>query len=360
MKTLNVDLGDRSYPIHIGEDLLDQLPLLIPYLPGREVLVVTNETVAPLLLDTLCEGLAVDKLDTVVLPDGEQYKSLETLNLIYDALLANRHSRGTTLVALGGGVVGDMTGFAAATYQRGVHFVQIPTTLLAQVDSSVGGKTGVNHPGGKNMIGAFHQPAAVLADVSALDTLPEREYRAGVAEVVKYGLIADRPFFHWLEDNMAALAARDKGALVYAVEQSCRNKAWVVARDEREAGLRATLNYGHTFGHAIETAGQYRGMLHGEAVAVGMVMAADMSHRLGWLDTGDLKRITALIVAAGLPVVPPAELTPERFRDLMAVDKKVSRGVLRLVLLRGIGEAVVTGDYRDSALAETLAAFCGR
>jgi 3-dehydroquinate synthase len=320
--------------------------------------VVTNETVAPLYLDTLCRNLQVRKLDTLVLPDGEKFKTLATVNTIYDKLLTARHSRGTTLIALGGGVIGDMTGFAAATYQRGVNFIQVPTTLLSQVDSSVGGKTGVNHPLGKNMIGAFYQPQAVIADMSTLATLPDREYRAGIAEVVKYGLIADPDFYLWLKNRVAAINGRDQDTLAEIVARSCQNKADVVARDEREADIRAILNLGHTFGHAIEAVEKYQGLLHGEAVAVGMLMAADLSARLGWLETEDVADLAALLAALGLPTTVPGSMSSEAFLAAMALDKKVAEGVVRLVLLRAIGEAVVTGDYPLAALEDTLAAFC--
>src|SRR5690606_15921976 len=305
MKTLHVDLGERSYPLYIGAGLLSDGGLISPHIKGGEALVVTNETVAPLYLAALCDGLSVAKLDTLVLPDGETYKNLDTLRQIYDKLLTRRHSRGTTLIALGGGVSGDITGFAAATYQRGVNFIQVPTTLLSQVDSSVGGKTGVNHPLGKNMIGAFHQPVAVVADIDTLATLSDREYRAGLAEVVKYGLIADRDFYQWLKGHIAEINARDRQTLIAIVERSCRNKAEVVARDEREADIRAILNLGHTFGHAIETVEQYKGLNHGEAVAVGMVMAADLSARLGWLAKADVNDLRDLLAALGLPVTVP-------------------------------------------------------
>ncbi len=282
--TLDVDLGVRSYPIHIGPGLIDDPELYRPHVSGSQVLIVTNEIVAPLYLDRVEQALRGFQLARVVLPDGEKYKNLEVWNRIMDALLENRFARDCTLVALGGGVVGDMAGFAAACYQRGVAFIQVPTTLLAQVDSSVGGKTGVNHALGKNMIGAFHQPRAVIADTDTLSTLPDRELSAGVAEVIKYGLIRDREFFYWLEANIGPLLERDTEALTFAIERSCRNKAEVVAADEREAGQRALLNLGHTFGHAIETGMGYGAWLHGEAVGTGMCMAADLSFRLGWLD----------------------------------------------------------------------------
>lgn len=355
MRTLTVDLGDRSYPIYIGADLLSQSNLYRPHIRGKQVCIVTNETIAPLYLDQVKRALDGYQVDAVVLPDGEQYKNLDTLNLIFDTLLEKRHNRTTTLIALGGGVVGDMTGFAAASYQRGVDFIQIPTTLLSQVDSSVGGKTGVNHALGKNMIGAFHQPRCVLADTGVLGSLPERELAAGIAEVVKYGLIADAPFMTWLEEHMDALVAKDGEALAYAVERSCQNKADVVAKDEREGGIRAILNLGHTFGHAIETAMGYGKWLHGEAVATGMVMAADMSQRLGWLSETEVERIEALLLRAGLPTKAPASVTEENFLSLMAVDKKVLDGQLRLVLMKATGEAVVTSDFPLETLKATIA-----
>jgi 3-dehydroquinate synthase len=316
---------------------------------------VSNTTVAPLYLDAVSGMLAGFHLKSVILPDGEEYKTLDTLNTIFTALLENRFNRGCTLVALGGGVVGDITGFAAASYQRGVAFVQIPTTLLAQVDSSVGGKTGVNHPLGKNMIGAFHQPSCVLIDTDTLDTLDDRQLAAGLAEVIKYGLIKDSDFFGWLEQNMPALRARDKQALAYAIERSCALKAAIVAADERESGQRALLNLGHTFGHAIETGTGYGNWLHGEAVAAGMLMAADLSARHGWLSADSVERTRTLLRQAGLPTSPPAEMDAGRFMELMAVDKKVVDGGLRLVLLKDIGNALVSGDFRQDLLAETLA-----
>lgn len=359
MKTLQVDLGDRSYPIHIGADLLGNPDLLLPGIAGSEVLVVTNETVAPLYLDKLLAALPGKRVDSLILPDGERFKTLETLSLIYQRLLELRHSRKTTLIALGGGVVGDMTGYAAASYQRGVRFIQVPTTLLSQVDSSVGGKTGVNHPLGKNMIGAFHQPVAVVADVATLDSLPAREFSSGLAEVIKYGLICDKPFYEWLDDNIAALMSRDRSVLVYAVEQSCRNKARVVAADERESGLRAILNFGHTFGHAIETAQEYKGLLHGEAIAVGMVMAADLSARLGYINRHEVGRLSSVLGRAGLPCSVPAGMTPTQFVEHMAVDKKVADGVVRLILLKSIGEAFVSDDYSRPLLDAVLQDCCG-
>ncbi|MDR2876668.1 MAG: 3-dehydroquinate synthase [Chromatiales bacterium] len=356
MHTLAVSLGERSYPIHIGPGLLDRADLLAASIAGRHVMLVTNTTVAPLYLERARAAFAGFQCETVVLPDGEQYKDMGTLMQIFDALLAHRHDRRTTVVALGGGVIGDMAGFAAACYQRGVAFVQIPTTLLAQVDSSVGGKTGINHPLGKNMIGAFHQPRMVLADTSVLDTLPGRELRAGVAEVIKYGLIRDDEFFVWLEANMDAVLARRTDALVHIIERSCRNKAEVVAADEHEGGVRALLNLGHTFGHAIETGLGYGEWLHGEAVAAGMCAAADLSVRLGRMTQNDCDRARALIARAGLPVELPAALDVERFIKLMAVDKKVEAGRLRLVLLDGIGRALVTADFDHKILRQSIAA----
>jgi 3-dehydroquinate synthase len=355
MNTLVVDLGDRSYPIKIGRQLFTHPTLLTEHIRGRQVMIVSNTTVAPLYLDAVTGMLADFNLKSVILPDGEEYKTLDTLNIVFTALLENRFNRGCTLVALGGGVVGDITGFAAASYQRGVAFVQIPTTLLAQVDSSVGGKTGVNHPLGKNMIGAFHQPNCVLIDTDTLDTLDDRQLAAGLAEVIKYGLIRDGGFFSWLEQNMAALKARDKQALAYAIERSCALKAAIVAADERESGQRALLNLGHTFGHAIETGTGYGNWLHGEAVAAGMLMAADLSARHGWLSAAAVQRTAALLRQAGLPTSPPAEIDAGRFMDLMAIDKKVVDGGLRLVLLKDIGDALVTGDFNQDLLTATLA-----
>jgi 3-dehydroquinate synthase len=356
MQTLKVDLGDRSYPIHIGTGLLDNPDLITPHIHGKQVLIVTNETVGPLYLARIEVICADYQCDVVILPDGESFKTLESVNSIFDALLKARHNRTTTLIALGGGVVGDITGFAAASYQRGVNFIQIPTTLLSQVDSSVGGKTGVNHPLGKNMIGAFHQPQCVIADTETLSTLPIRELRAGFAEVIKYGLICDSDFFNWLELNYRAVLSCDRLALAYTIERCCSNKAQVVAQDERESGIRAILNLGHTFGHAIETAKGYGNWLHGEAVAVGMVMATDLSARLGWISVADAQRSKTLIEAADLPTAPPKDMSSQQFMELMAVDKKVLDGALRLVLLTAIGEAVISSDFSPQALADTFAA----
>lgn len=354
MQTLDVDLGERSYPILIGEQLIERGELLSPHIRGKQVAIVTNDTVAPLYLERLMQSLAGYAVTPVVLPDGEAYKNWETLQTIFDGLLSARHDRKTTIIALGGGVVGDMAGFAAASYQRGVDFIQMPTTLLSQVDSSVGGKTGINHPLGKNMIGAFYQPQLVLIDTSTLATLPARELSAGLAEVIKYGLICDEPFLSWLEVNIDRLRALDQAALTEAIRRSCAAKAAVVGADERESGIRATLNLGHTFGHAIETHQGYGVWLHGEAVAAGTVMALEMSRQLGWISADERDRCVRLLVRAGLPVVPPGDMTPDDFLRHMAVDKKVLDGQLRLVLLKRLGEAVVTGDFPREALDATL------
>ncbi|WP_437881898.1 3-dehydroquinate synthase [Pseudomonas sp. LRF_L74] len=354
MQTLTVALGDRSYPIHIGSNLLDRAELFVPHLAGRQVAIVTNETVAPLYLERIKAVFADRQVATIVLPDGESYKNWETLQLIFDGLLKARHDRRTTVVALGGGVIGDMAGFAAACYQRGVDFIQVPTTLLSQVDSSVGGKTGINHPLGKNMVGAFYQPKAVLIDVTVLGSLPPRELSAGLAEVIKYGLICDAPFLDWLEANMGGLRALDENLLVQAIERSCSAKARVVGTDERESGIRATLNLGHTFGHAIETHMGYGVWLHGEAVSAGTVMALQMSAGLGWISEAERDRGIRLLRDAGLPVVPPLEMSAKDFLEHMVVDKKVLDGRMRLVLLKGMGEAVVTDAFERRILDETL------
>jgi 3-dehydroquinate synthase len=355
-ESLTVALGERSYPIWIGPHLLADPGLLRGAIRGRQAMVVTNERVGPLYLAPCLAALGDLETSHVVLPDGEEYKTLASLERIMTALIERRFDRRSTLVALGGGVVGDVAGFAAAVYQRGIDFVQIPTTLLAQVDSSVGGKTAVNHPLGKNMVGAFHQPRAVLIDTEVLCTLEGRQLRAGVAEVVKYGLIRDPGFFTWLETHMEALLAREPAALAHAIQRSCRNKAEVVAADEREDGVRATLNLGHTFGHAIETGVGYGNWLHGEAVAAGMVMAATLSGRLGCLAWPEVERIRALLARAGLPLSPPAGLDADAFLNLMRVDKKVRDGQIHLVLLRGIGTAEVTADYPEDLLTGTVAA----
>lgn len=356
MITVNVELGDRAYPIHIGAGLIGRAELYAPHIAGSSVAIVTNTTVDPLYGDALRAALAPlgKKVTTIVLPDGEAHKNLETLNQIFSALLTERADRKTTLIALGGGVIGDMTGFAAASYMRGVPFIQVPTTLLAQVDSSVGGKTGINHPLGKNMIGAFYQPQAVIADIGALQTLPPRELAAGIAEVIKTGAIADSEFFEWIEANIAALNACDPNALAHAVKSSCEVKASVVAADEREGGLRAILNFGHTFGHAIEAGLGYGEWLHGEAVGCGMVMAADLSVRLGQLDETSRERLTRLIAAAKLPVKAPA-LGADRYIDLMKVDKKAEAGEIKFILLERFGSTKITGAP-DEAVRATLAA----
>ncbi len=354
MKTLTVDLGKRSYPIYIGQGLLQQPELFRRHVHGSQVMIVTNTTVAPLYLEACKAAFDGFEVAEVILPDGEQYKNLEVLSRIYDALIERRFDRKCTLVALGGGVIGDMTGFAAASYQRGVNFIQVPTTLLAQVDSSVGGKTGVNHPKGKNMIGAFHQPQAVVVDTDTLDTLEDRQLSAGLAEVIKYGLIRELEFFEYLENHLPDLLARDKEQLANAIERSCWNKAQVVAADEFEAGQRALLNLGHTFGHAIEAGMGYGVWLHGEAIATGMMQAGYMSKLMGGLTEHDLERMAHVFESARLPIYPPDEMTPERFLQLMAGDKKVQAGTIRLVLLKAIGKAYVTGDYPQELLLRTL------
>jgi len=356
MQTLKVELANRSYPIHIGRNLLSDTNLILPHLKRKHVAIVTNTTVAPLYLNQLISALQAAGVTVIpiILPDGEAYKNSETLNLIYDTLLQNRCERSTTLIALGGGVIGDLTGYAAATYLRGVPFIQVPTTLLSQVDSSVGGKTGINHPLGKNMIGAFYQPQLVLADIDTLQTLPQREFSAGVAEIIKYGLIRDADFFDWLETNMTSLMQLDEQVLSYAIFRSCQNKADVVAKDEHEQDERALLNLGHTFGHAIENAMGYGVWLHGEAVAAGTVMAADLSKRMGWLSENEITRIKNSFQAASLPIAPPS-LGVERYLDLMSLDKKVENGKIRLILQQAIGKSIITSDYDSEKLKETLA-----
>jgi 3-dehydroquinate synthase len=354
MNTLPVNLGVRSYPIYIGQALLGQTTLVVPHLKGKQVLIVTNEIVAPLYLEKTLAAFTNFQTDSVILPDGEAYKNLGVLNQIFDTLLQGRFDRQTTLVALGGGVVGDMTGFAAACYQRGVPFIQIPTTLLAQVDSSVGGKTGVNHPLGKNMIGAFHQPQCVVIDTDTLQTLDNRQLSAGLAEVVKYGLINDLEFFKWLEQHAADLRQRDPQALSFAIARSCQNKANIVAEDERETGHRALLNLGHTFGHAIETGVGYGQILHGEAVAIGMCLAAQFSEYLGWLQTAEVTRIQTLLKQMALPIQLPPGLAVEQLLEGMKVDKKVREGKVRLVLLPRLGQAIITAQYEPSLLRQCL------
>jgi len=352
-RTLQVALGERSYPIHIGPGLLGDPAWITPYLAGRQVMIVTNETIAPRYLELVRRGLPADlEVHELVLPDGEATKTLACVSRIWDALLEAGFNRRCTLIALGGGVIGDMVGFAAASYQRGVAFIQVPTTLLAQVDSSVGGKTGVNHPLGKNMIGAFWQPRAVLIDTATLATLPAAEFSAGLAEVIKYGLIRDADFLAWLEEHMAALRALDPEALAWAIERSCQIKAEIVAADETEQGVRALLNLGHTFGHAIEAHQGYGSWLHGEAVGVGMLMAADLSRRLGWLGDTEIKRIQAIIDAAGLPLAAPADMGVEEFLARMRLDKKNIDQSIRLVLMRALGDAEVYDDT-PAGLLET-------
>ncbi|MBA5606027.1 3-dehydroquinate synthase [Duganella sp. FT3S] len=353
---LNVDLGERSYPIAIGPQLLHDGALLARHVGGRKVAIVTNTTIAPLYLARLEEQLraAGKDVSSIVLPDGEEHKYWSSLMHIFDTLLANKADRKTTLVALGGGVIGDLTGYAAASYMRGIDFIQVPTTLLSQVDSSVGGKTGINHPLGKNMIGAFYQPRAVIADTATLETLPDRELSAGLAEVIKYGAIIDAPFFDWIEANIGKLVARDKAALAYAIARSCEIKADVVRQDEREGGLRAILNFGHTFGHAIEAGMGYGQWLHGEAVGCGMVMAADLSHRMGLVDAATVARVRALVTAAGLPVKAP-DLGVARWLELMEVDKKNEGGAIKFILLKPLGAPSITNAPQELLLA-TLAA----
>lgn len=355
MRELTLDLGERSYPIRIAPNLLadNDWPAFIA---GKQACVVTNETIAPLYLDAVLARLAGKQVTVVSLPDGEAHKNLETLNTIFDRLLEDNHTRKTTLIALGGGVVGDMTGFAAACYQRGVPFIQLPTTLLSMVDSSVGGKTGVNHALGKNMIGAFYQPECVIIDTETLKTLPPREFSAGLAEVLKYGLIADVPFYDWLESNWDGLLARNPELLAEAILRSCENKARVVAEDEREGGRRAILNLGHTFGHAIETATGYGSWLHGEAVATGMLIAAQLSSDLGWIAHTEVERLASLLKRADLPLKPPSDMSAEQFLSLMARDKKVLDGQLRLVLLKALGEAVVTDEVEQAQVIAAIEA----
>jgi 3-dehydroquinate synthase len=353
MINLNVELGARSYPIKIGSGLLQMPGLFDPYVRGRDVLVISNEQIALLYMEPLVNIMAGSKVKQLLLPDGEAVKTVATLMTIYDALVEHRLGRDCVLVALGGGIVGDIAGFAAATWQRGVDFIQVPTTLLAQVDSSVGGKTAVNHPGGKNLIGAFHQPLCVLSDTDTLNTLPDRELKAGLAEVIKYGLIADAGLFDWLEQECTKVLGRDTERLQHIVRRSCEIKAAVVAGDEREHGQRAILNLGHTFGHAIERCEGYGKWLHGEAVAAGMCMAAAFSERLGWLSKADVQRTRDLFTRYGLPVDPPY-VEPAEFLAAMTLDKKVQAGEIRLVLLKSIGQAVTTSDYPSQELVDFL------
>lgn len=356
MEIIELDLGANSYPIYIGQGILDERELLRSHIDGGQVFIVSNETVGPLYRQRVIDSLAGLQVDSLDLPDGEAFKNLEILNLIFTTLLEKKHNRTTTLIAIGGGVVGDTAGFAAACYQRGVNLIQIPTTLLSQVDASVGGKTAVNHPLGKNMIGAFYQPKCVIIDIDTLTTLPRREFISGLAEVIKHGVIRDLPFFEWLEANLDSVLKLDKEALGYVVKKNCEIKAEVVSADEKERGLRTLLNLGHTFGHAVETAMGYGNWLHGEAVAAGMVMAADLSARIGWLKAQDCARIKSLVEESGLPVSPPAEIPIQRYRDLMKVDKKTVDGTVRFVLLEEIGKATLVGSVDEELLLQTLAA----
>jgi 3-dehydroquinate synthase len=356
VQTLQVDVGHSRYPIAIGPGLLTNRELLDGQIRGRDLLIVSNKTVARLYLARLTQGLAGRRVAECILPDGEQHKTLQTAGWVFDALVANKMNRDATVLALGGGVVGDIAGFAAACYQRGIGYVQIPTTLLAQVDSSVGGKTGVNHSGGKNLIGAFYQPLCVIADTDTLATLPDRELRAGLAEVIKYGCVWDPLLFDWLDRNMAKLLARDVDSLTYAIARSCEIKATVVAKDEREQNLRAILNFGHTFGHAIEAATAYETYLHGEAVGLGMLIAADLSHRLGLIDGALKDRVRDILVKAGLPTEAP-RIGTAKVLDLIQMDKKVLAGTLRLVLIEKLGRAIVTAEYPQSSLDATLNEF---
>ena len=355
METLGVALGSRSYPIYIGAGLLGRGELYRAHLGGGGVAIVTNEVVAPLYLAKLVEALQGVRITQILVPDGEGAKDWQILERVFDALLAARCGRDTLLVALGGGVVGDLAGFAAAVYQRGIPFLQVPTTLLAQVDSSVGGKTAINHARGKNMIGAFHQPLAVISDIATLDTLPDRELRAGLAEVIKHALALDLAFVEWLETNIGRVVKRERPALTHVVKRCCELKAGIVAADEREAGVRALLNFGHTFGHAIEAGMGYGAWLHGEAIAAGMVMAAELSSRIGLIGKPEVDRIRSLIRKAGLPAAGPA-LAPQRLMELMAGDKKAAQGKLRFVVLEALGRAALRGGVEDERVREAIVA----
>lgn len=357
MERIVVTLGERSYPITIASGLFNEPASFLPLKSGEQVMLVTNETLAPLYLDKVRGVLeqAGVNVDSVILPDGEQYKSLAVLDTVFTALLQKPHGRDTTLVALGGGVVGDLTGFAAASYQRGVRFIQVPTTLLSQVDSSVGGKTAVNHPLGKNMIGAFYQPASVVVDLDCLKTLPPRELASGLAEVIKYGIILDGAFFNWLEENLDALLRLDGPAMAYCIRRCCELKAEVVAADERETGLRALLNLGHTFGHAIEAEMGYGNWLHGEAVAAGMVMAARTSERLGQFSSAETQRIITLLTRAGLPVNGPREMSAQAYLPHMLRDKKVLAGEMRLILPLAIGKSEVRSGVSHELVLNAIA-----
>jgi len=354
MKTLHVDLGTRSYPIYIGAGLLNQPELIQPFIKGKTTVTVSNTTVAPLYIDKVHQQTPHLPNTDILLPDGEKYKTFETLGQIYTEMLEARCDRKTTLLALGGGVVGDVAGYAAASYQRGINFIQIPTTLLSMVDSSVGGKTGVNHPLGKNMVGAFHQPQCVIIDTETLNTLDDRQLSAGIAEIIKYGYINDLDFIDWLDENMDKLLKRDPEALAYAIHRSCQHKADIVAADEKEQGQRALLNLGHTFGHAIETGMGYGVWLHGEAISAGMVMAAELSKEHGWIDEADVSSIRTLLKKANLPVEPPKEISATQFNDLMSIDKKVQDGVLHLVLMKSLGESIISSDFEPELLQKVL------
>ena len=358
MKKLNLNLGEKSYPIYIGENLLSQADYLTKHITGNQVMIVSNTTVAPLYIDKVKSLLTDFEVSEVVLPDGEQYKNLDTVNQIFTNLLENRFDRSSTLIALGGGVVGDMTGYAAACYQRGVNFIQIPTTLLSQVDSSVGGKTGVNHPLGKNMIGAFYQPKAVIIDVDTLDTLPNREFSAGMAEVIKYGLLGNENFLSFIEKNINSLMNKEKSSVIDAIYQSCKDKANIVAEDELEAGKRALLNLGHTFGHAIENSMGYGNYLHGEAIAIGMHMAAVMSEKEGFIDQSQVSRVKSILENCELPTRLTGKINFSDFSKSMSVDKKVLKGKIRLVLLKPIGAAFISDDYHKEFLDQTIKEFC--
>jgi len=354
MKKINIQFDERSYPIYVGEGLISNYELISQHILGKKVAIITNDTVADIYLKTLMDTVSPHKeLISIILPDGESYKSKDSLDSIYTQLLQNKADREITLIALGGGVIGDITGFAAATYMRGVNFIQIPTTLLSQVDSSVGGKTGINHPLGKNMIGAFYQPKCVISDMNVLKTLPSRELSAGLAEVIKYGLIRDNKFFEWLESHIQFLIDLNSEYLIEAVERSCENKAAVVEADEFESGIRAILNLGHTFGHAIEVAQGYGNWLHGEAVGAGMIMAAKLSQSMGWLLDKDVDRIVTLIKKAGLPTEPP-KISVKKYMELMMLDKKTKDGQINLVLQKSIGDAVLTNKYDPKKLHQIL------
>ena len=357
MKELIVDLGQRSYSIFIGGKLISSSETFSRVIRSSQVMIISNTTVAPIYLERLLNTLAEFNPHSYVIADGESCKNLDVIDEIITQLLERKFGRDSYLIALGGGVIGDITGFVASCYQRGINYIQVPTTLLAQVDSSVGGKTAVNHPLGKNMIGAFHQPVSVVSDTDVLATLPDRELSAGLAEVIKYGLIRDQSFFYWLEENIELLLKRDEASLQYAIERSCQNKAEIVAEDELESGQRALLNFGHTFGHAMETGLNYKDLLHGEAVGLGMLMAAHLSFELGWLKQISVERIQSILEKAGLPLLPPNQLTDKNIRELMSVDKKAKNGELFLILLRDIGNAIISNDFDENLLDKTLGHF---